>query len=165
VATTTLAPGATCVVTVQFKPLTAQAAGAKPATISVTDLAGTQTSTLNGTDALAAVTFSGPTPSLVTGTTTTHTGTITVSNGAAAGELILTANPVVTRVTGPGTFSIINAGTTCTSGAVVNPGSTCTIVVQYAPGGSAVGATANVRITGNVVAGGGTATSPNFPAN
>jgi len=49
VATTTLAPGATCVVTVQFKPLTAQAAGAKPATVSVTDVAGTQTSTLSGT--------------------------------------------------------------------------------------------------------------------
>jgi hypothetical protein len=46
---TTLAPGAACVVTVQFRPLTAQAAGLKPATISVTDLAGTQTSTLNGT--------------------------------------------------------------------------------------------------------------------
>jgi hypothetical protein len=49
VSTTTLAPGATCTVSVQFKPLTAQAAGLKPATISVTDLAGTQTSTLNGT--------------------------------------------------------------------------------------------------------------------
>ncbi len=46
---TTLAPGATCNIEVQFKPLTGQAAGAKPATISVTDLAGTQTSTLNGT--------------------------------------------------------------------------------------------------------------------
>ena len=46
---TTLAPGATCSVTVQFRPLTAQAAGAKPATISVTDVAGTQTSTLNDT--------------------------------------------------------------------------------------------------------------------
>jgi len=46
---TTLAPAATCNIEVQFKPLTAQAAGAKPATISVTDLAGTQTSTLNGT--------------------------------------------------------------------------------------------------------------------
>ena len=45
----TLAPGATCTVSVQFKPLTAQPAGAKPATISVTDAAGTQTSTLNGT--------------------------------------------------------------------------------------------------------------------
>ena len=46
---TTLAPGATCTVTVQFKPVTAQGTGLKPATISVTDAAGTQTSTLNGT--------------------------------------------------------------------------------------------------------------------
>jgi hypothetical protein len=46
---TTLAPGSTCVVTVQFKPLTSQAAGAKPATVTVTDAAGTQTSTLSGT--------------------------------------------------------------------------------------------------------------------
>jgi hypothetical protein len=46
---TTLAPGATCTIEIQFKPLTAQAAGAKPATISVTDSAGTQTSTLTGT--------------------------------------------------------------------------------------------------------------------
>jgi hypothetical protein len=45
---TTLAPGATCVVTVQFRPLTAQTTGAKSATVSVTDLAGTQTSTLAG---------------------------------------------------------------------------------------------------------------------
>jgi hypothetical protein len=49
VATTTLAPGASCVITVQFKPLTAQSTGSKTATISVTDLAGTQTSTLTGT--------------------------------------------------------------------------------------------------------------------
>jgi hypothetical protein len=46
---TTLAPGANCNIEVQFKPLTAQAAGAKPATISVTDAAGIQTSTLSGT--------------------------------------------------------------------------------------------------------------------
>ena len=49
VANVTLAAGATCNIEVQFKPLTAEAAGAKSATISVTDLAGTQTSTLNGT--------------------------------------------------------------------------------------------------------------------
>lgn len=49
VANTTLAPNATSAITVQFKPLTAQLAGAKPATVSVTDAAGTQTSTLNGT--------------------------------------------------------------------------------------------------------------------
>jgi hypothetical protein len=46
---TTLAPGATCVVTVQFKPLTAQSTGVKTATVSVGDAAGTQSSTLTGT--------------------------------------------------------------------------------------------------------------------
>jgi hypothetical protein len=46
---TTLAPGATCVITVQFQPQTSQGTGLKPATVSVTDLAGTQTSALNGT--------------------------------------------------------------------------------------------------------------------
>jgi hypothetical protein len=47
---TTLNPGATCVVTVQFRPRAApQPTGLKPATVSVTDVAGTQTSTLNGT--------------------------------------------------------------------------------------------------------------------
>jgi hypothetical protein len=49
VATPTLAPGGTCVVMVQFQPKTAQTTGAKTATISVTDAAGTQTSTLTGT--------------------------------------------------------------------------------------------------------------------
>jgi hypothetical protein len=46
---TTLAPGATCVVIVQFKPQTGQATGAKAATVSVTDSAGNQTSTVTGT--------------------------------------------------------------------------------------------------------------------
>ena len=49
IANTTLAPGASCAVTVQFQPQTSQAAGSKPATVSVTDAAGTQTSNLNGT--------------------------------------------------------------------------------------------------------------------
>jgi len=46
---TTLAAGASCVVTVRFQPPTSQATGAKPATVSVTDAAGTQTSSLSGT--------------------------------------------------------------------------------------------------------------------
>ena len=46
---TTLAPGATCGGTVSFQPLTAQTTGVKNATISVSDLAGAQTSTLTGT--------------------------------------------------------------------------------------------------------------------
>jgi len=46
---TLLAPGASCVVTVQFRPLTTLPTGAQSATVSVTDAAGTQTSTLTGT--------------------------------------------------------------------------------------------------------------------
>jgi len=46
---TTLAPGAACVVSVQFRPLTTQPLGAQAASVSVTDAAGTQTSTLTGT--------------------------------------------------------------------------------------------------------------------
>jgi len=46
---TTLAPGAACMVTLRFSPTTGQSTGVKTATISVTDLAGTQTSTLTGT--------------------------------------------------------------------------------------------------------------------
>jgi hypothetical protein len=45
---TTLAPGATCAVTVQFKPLTSEPVGIKNATLSVTDSAGTQSATLAG---------------------------------------------------------------------------------------------------------------------
>jgi len=46
---TSLAPGATCTVTVQFKPLTAQTTGLKSATLSISDAAGTQTAGLSGT--------------------------------------------------------------------------------------------------------------------
>jgi hypothetical protein len=49
IANTTLAPGASCTVTVQFQPLTGQPTGVKSATVSVTDGAGTQSSTLTGT--------------------------------------------------------------------------------------------------------------------
>jgi hypothetical protein len=45
----TLAPGASCVITVAFHPRTSDTTGAKSATISVSDSAGTQTSTLTGT--------------------------------------------------------------------------------------------------------------------
>jgi hypothetical protein len=49
VARTTLAPGDTCVTVVQFKPLTSQPAGLKPANVSVTSAAGALMSALNGT--------------------------------------------------------------------------------------------------------------------
>jgi hypothetical protein len=168
VGNTTLAPGANCVVTVSFQPQTSQSAGAKPATISVTDLAGTQTSTLNGTDALTTATVSVPAPVLTTtpANTTTKSGVITVTNTGTV-ELILSANPTIAKVgAGGGTFSI-PAGGTCVSGAVVAAGGACTINVQYAPGTSTATATANVTIAGDVGAGpgNGTVTSANFTAN
>jgi hypothetical protein len=46
---TSLAPGATCTVVVQFKPQTSLSAGAKSATLSISDAAGTQTASLTGT--------------------------------------------------------------------------------------------------------------------
>lgn len=50
VATTTLAPGATCTVTVQFRPRTSDPANSvRSATVSVTDAIGSQSSSLSGT--------------------------------------------------------------------------------------------------------------------
>ncbi|HYL13132.1 MAG TPA: choice-of-anchor D domain-containing protein [Terriglobales bacterium] len=46
---TTLTPGAACTVAGQFRPLTSKTTGVKNATVSVTDAAGTQSSTLAGT--------------------------------------------------------------------------------------------------------------------
>ena len=49
VANTTLAPGASCTVTVGFRPLTSEAAGPKTVNVNVTDSFGTQTVTINAT--------------------------------------------------------------------------------------------------------------------
>jgi hypothetical protein len=46
---TSLNPGGTCTVYVQFQPQSNQTTGLKAATLSVSDLAGTQSSALNGT--------------------------------------------------------------------------------------------------------------------
>jgi len=48
-ANTSLANGASCVVTVQFLPKSTDTAGTKTATVSVTDSAGTQSASITGT--------------------------------------------------------------------------------------------------------------------
>jgi Bacterial Ig domain len=45
---TTLTPGSSCMITVQFRPAAGDTVGAKSATLSVSDLAGAQTSALSG---------------------------------------------------------------------------------------------------------------------
>jgi len=254
---TSLAPGTGlgtfCVVTVQFRPLFTEPLNSLSATVSVTDAAGTQSSTLTGTATGAGLisiaptsgvrgttvpvtltgtnltvatgvnvsgggvtctitgtptsstltascvitrgaslgsrnvtvsyggggssnsvtftvtgatlAFSGPVPSLNSGGTNTKAGTITVSNtatGGNAGPFTFTTAPGITKVSGPGTFSI--TGGTCVSGKVVNPGTNCTINVQYVTGGSPANASANVTVTGNGLAT-ASQTSSNFPAN
>jgi len=127
---------------------------------------GGNTGTLPFTVTGAIVTFTGPAPALTTtpANTTTKTGTVTVSNGAAAtGPLTLTAAPTVVKVgAAGGTFSV--TGGTCASGSVIAPGGSCTVIVQYVPGASTANAAAHVQITGS-----GTSSSPlngpNFNGN
>jgi hypothetical protein len=134
--------------TVNASCVTARTVTLGPRTLTVTTAGGTsnpETYTVTG----ATLGFSTVTPTLVNGSGATHSGTITVTNtatGGNAGPYTFTATPTVTKLFGPGTFSI--TGGTCANGSVVNPGSTCTIVVQYAPGGSTASASATVSVTG-----------------
>jgi hypothetical protein len=144
-------------------------AGLGARNVTVTTPIGTTPALTNGfTVTGATVAFSGPNPSLVTGTTTTHSGFVTVTNtatGANAGPFTFTAAPTITKVgTAGGTFSII-AGGTCTSTTVLNvgTGNSCTINVQYVPSGTTT-ATANVTVTGTGLAT-ASQTSSNFTAN
>jgi hypothetical protein len=164
----TLAPTGTCTVTVRFQP-GSDSAGAKTATLSITDSAGTASDTLSGTvlaGTTPALAFAGPSPSLVTGTTTTHTGVVTISNAGTA-TFTFTALPIVTKVgTAGGTFTIAaggGAGPACTATTALAVGGSCTVTVTYAPAGSSTMATANVSVTGT----GATSpqTSNNFSAN
>ena len=153
---------ASCVITA--------AAGTTARTVTVSTPGGTANGTPNPVTfqvLSATVAFSGPTPAMNAGGTSTKTATITVSNtatGPTAGPLTLTAAPTIARVsgTGNGTFSI--TGGTCASGTVVNPGGSCTINVQYS--GQTNTSTANGRVT-LTDTGAGTAaqSSPTFPAN
>jgi hypothetical protein len=133
------------------------AAAAAPGSrnVSVTDTVGQTTGTVPFVVTTGAtIGFSAPVPSLVTGTTTTHAGVITVTN-SGTGAFTFTAAPTVAKTSGPnsGVFTIVTGGAgRCVSGTVLNAGATCTIDVQYAPGGSAASAGANVTITGTGLA-------------
>jgi hypothetical protein len=164
---TTPAPTAT---TVHARCSITNAATLGTHTVAVVTSANGTSNTVNFAVTGGTVGFTGPTPSLVTGTTTAHNGTVTVSNPAAStGPVTLTAAPAVHKV-GPagGSFSIVTGvgGGTCANGTVLNPGGSCTIVVRYTPSGTTT-ATANVSITGTGIANSttGTATSANFTAN
>jgi hypothetical protein len=163
--TATIAAGASCTYNVVFSPA---AAGSFSRTLTFAAAGWTVTGSpvaLNGTSSAVAVAFSAPTPSLVTGTTTTHSGTVTVTNNS--GAAITLASRMVAKVGGAGGTFTIGAGGTCTSGSTVAAGGTCTIVVTYNPGGTTTTATAHVVLTDTLAGAAGTATQtgPNFTAN
>jgi hypothetical protein len=143
----TLTTGQTCTVTVAFRSTGSDTAGTKTGSLTITDSAGTATVSLSGT-VVTSLAFAGPTPSLVTGTTTAHTGTVTISNAGTA-TFTFNALPTVTKLTGPGAASFsITAGGTCTASTALAAGGNCTLAVTYSPGGSTNTSTARVNVTG-----------------
>lgn len=87
-------------------------------------------------------------PGNVTAKMTVKTGVITVTN-RGYGPLEITADPVVTRVSGSGSFAIVtpSTGTPCAKTVMVPAkGGTCTIAVQYTPLDTEI-STARVTLT------------------
>ena len=168
----TLAAGASCTVSVQFRPTST---GAKTGTLNVTVggvAGGPFPAALTGTGttpALAVVSFSAPSPAMTTNPATraVKKSTITVTN-TGTGSLTLTAAPTVTINSGTGIFAIIApaSGTQCVSGTVVAPSATCTIGVQYTPPGTGnAGSTGHVTLTDTGAATATQNSTPNFAAN
>jgi len=127
----TLAAGATCTVSVQFKPA---AAGALSASLAIADNAtgSPQTVALSGTGT-AASTFTvslAPTAlafgSTAVGSTNATVGVVTVKN-TGTGTVTLTSE----TVTGTNASSFVKSSTTC--GATLAAGATCTVSVQFKP--------------------------------
>jgi len=142
----------------------ARGAGLGARTVAVVTPGGT-TNTVTFTVTGATVTISAPSPSLVTGTTTSHFGTVSVSNASAAtGPLTLTAAPAVVKTVGPAATSFSITGGTCVSGFVINPGGSCTIQVTYNPSGTTAISTAHISLA-NTGAATGPLNGPNFNAN
>jgi hypothetical protein len=120
--TTTLAPNAQCVLSIDFTPTTD---GPRAATLSLTDNVGTQTAALSGTgqfpatDTLTPLTLSFPQQTI---NTTSPAQTITLSN---TGDLALTS--IAPSLT-PGDFAFT---TTCTT--TLPAKSSCTFSVTFTP--------------------------------
>jgi hypothetical protein len=131
----TLAAGASCVISVEFKPTLE---GKLAATLSVVDGAGTQTAALSGTGtavkfAPASLTYSGTAVG-----TSSAPQTDTLTN---LGSTALTINSIVIGGADPADFSETNS-----CGTVLAAGASCGITVTFTP--TALGTrTANVTVT------------------
>ena len=156
----TLTAGSSCTYGVVFAP---KAAGiySRTLTFALTGWTGTGTPvTLTGTSIGAALTISAPAPSLVTGTTTAHTGTITVTNSGLLAVVTLASAPTIARTSGAGTFTIVTgtgAGTCINGKALTLLAPSCTIVVSYSAGNTNT-SVGDVTVTDTMVGATGTAT-------
>jgi hypothetical protein len=139
-----IAPGASCVINVSFRPVNA---GARIASLNVNDARGTQSATLTG---IAVAPAASVAPASLTFAaqavlTTSPAQTVTVTN-TGIGPLAITT--VALAGLNPLNFAIVPAGTTCTNGSSVAVGASCVINVTFRPlAGVAVNRTAILRIT------------------
>ncbi|MDE3011527.1 MAG: choice-of-anchor D domain-containing protein [Pseudomonadota bacterium] len=146
VANLAMAPGASCSVAVQFKPL---GAGARSATLTVNTPAAAGVVNTGNPAYLAGISTA-PTASLLSpaGVVTSQQSPWTFapqSMGAAASNAVFTfsntgtvgtvtlasLNPLA--VSGSGFSLVSGAGTTCTAGKAIAVGASCTITVAFAP--------------------------------
>src|SRR2546427_355389 len=138
-----VAPGASCTISVSFTPA---ATGARAATVTITDDAtgSPQSVSLAGTGIAPAVTLS-PT-NVAFGeqrlSTTSPAQTVTLTN---SGTATLSITSTVLAGSNPGDFAIA-AGTTCTNGATVVAGASCLVNLTFTPT-AASARTATVTIT------------------
>jgi hypothetical protein len=137
-----VAPNATCVINITFTP---SAAGARAATLSITDNAAGSPQTLGITGtAVAAAPVASVAPSTVAAggqlvTTTSTAQVVTVTNTGNA-SLNITAAPSISGANAAD-FAVA-AGTTCTSGAAVAANASCVINITFTPPAGASGSQA-----------------------
>jgi len=139
---TSLAAGASCTVSVEFKPA---ASGALTATLAVADSVGTQSVTLTGTGASTALTVIASPASLTFASTavgaTTAAQVVTLKN---ASKSTVTISGIA--FTGADASSFVRSANNCP--AAFTAGEACAISVEFAP--KAAGAlTASLTITDN----------------
>ncbi len=145
-----VAPNATCVINITFTP---SAAGARSATLSITDNAAGSPQTLGITGtAVAAAPVASVAPTTVAAggqlvTTTSTAQVVTVTNTGNA-SLNITAAPSISGANAAD-FAVAS-GTTCTSGATVAANASCVINITFTPPAGASGSqAATLTITDN----------------
>jgi hypothetical protein len=151
---TSLAPGATCQLTVRFNPLAAST-GSKSANITIDAGAGnTAVVTLAGTVS-AAVTIAPATNNfgnVIVGDATSPAVNFTLTNNTAAVFTVATVGLVAGTGSNPqpAAFGLTQGAPSCAGGSTINPGATCVMSVKFLPLAGPGVQTANLQVTGAI---------------